>query len=289
MSGAPEHQRHGEVGEAGERRDDEDEDHQRRVHRDEAVERLRVDELHSRLRQLGPEDHRHQPAEDEEDERRHEVLDPDHLVVGVDLEVVLPDVGAVVGVVVGPRRPAGDPVQPVVERAEAEQEPDRRRRPCPPTRTMIVPVVDRDPSRRASGCRRRCRGRSGRTARSTRHARIQPGRIKRPAARCGAPAPWPRSWDVWSTARHAISSLALLPLLTAPCRDEGDEGVDLLAGERVAEVPRHDIRLEAGGDHLVRVDDRLLHVGRGILARLLRVGGDVVEVRPDLRRSSRRA
>ena len=77
------------------------------------------------------------PPSDEEDERRREVLDADHLVVGVDLEVVLPGVGAVAGVVLGPGRAPRDPVEPVVERAEAEQEADRAPSPVPPTRTMI--------------------------------------------------------------------------------------------------------------------------------------------------------
>ena len=65
-----EHERHDEVREARERRDDEQEDHQRRVHRDQAVERLAVDELRVGLGELGAEDHRHQPADHEEDERR---------------------------------------------------------------------------------------------------------------------------------------------------------------------------------------------------------------------------
>ena len=102
-----EHERHDEVREPGERRDDEEEDHQRGVHRDEAVEGLRVDELQPRLRQLGAEDHRHQPADDEEDERRGDVLDADHLVVGVDTEVVPPAVGAVARS--GPRARVGRP------------------------------------------------------------------------------------------------------------------------------------------------------------------------------------
>ena len=79
----------------------------------------------SGLRELGAEDHRHEPADDEEEERRHEVLDADHLVVGVDAEVVAPAVGAVARVVLGPRRPAGDVVEPVVEGADAGEEADR--------------------------------------------------------------------------------------------------------------------------------------------------------------------
>ena len=69
---------------------DEEEDHQRRVDGDEPVERLRVEELHARLRELGADEHREDAADDEEEDRRDEVLDADHLVVGVDAEVVAP-------------------------------------------------------------------------------------------------------------------------------------------------------------------------------------------------------
>src|SRR5437763_795985 len=86
-------------------------------------------------------------AHGEEEERGDEVLDPDHLVVGVDAEVVLPARGAVTRVVLGPGRASGDVVQPVVERPDAGEESDRggdhsanrddhgpveRRRPAPP-------------------------------------------------------------------------------------------------------------------------------------------------------------
>jgi hypothetical protein len=76
-----EHQRHGEVRETRERGDDEEEDHQGRVLRHEPVEGLRVDVLHVRIRELRAEDHGHQTADGEEEERRHQVLDADHLVV----------------------------------------------------------------------------------------------------------------------------------------------------------------------------------------------------------------
>ena len=69
-----------------------------------------------------------QAADDEEEERRHEVLDADHLVVGVDLEVVAPAVRAVARVVVHARRAARDVVEPVVEGSDSGEEPDRRRR-----------------------------------------------------------------------------------------------------------------------------------------------------------------
>ena len=54
-----------------------------------------VQELHARLGELGADQHRQQAADEEEEERGDRVLDPDHLVVGVDAEVVAPAVRAV--------------------------------------------------------------------------------------------------------------------------------------------------------------------------------------------------
>ena len=126
MSGGAEHQRHDVVREARERRDDEEEDHQRRVHREEAVVRLLVEVLDPRLGQLGADEHREHPAGEEEEDRRHEVLDADHLVVGVDAEVVAPALGAVARVILGAGRVAERVVDPVVEGADAGEEADRR-------------------------------------------------------------------------------------------------------------------------------------------------------------------
>ena len=84
-----------------------------------------IDDLGARLGELGAHDHRQQAADQEEDERDADVLDADHLVIGVELEVVLPALGAVLGVVVGDRRRAGGPAEPVVEAAEADQVADR--------------------------------------------------------------------------------------------------------------------------------------------------------------------
>ena len=119
------HQRQDVVREPGEDRDHEDEDHQHRVRREEAVVGRRFDDLGAGLGELGPDQHRHQAAEEEEDEGGDDVLDTDHLVVGVEFEVVLPALGAVLGVVVGNRRQAGGPAQPVVEAAEAGEEAER--------------------------------------------------------------------------------------------------------------------------------------------------------------------
>ena len=67
------------------------------------------------------------PPDEQEEERGDRVLDADHLVVGVDAEVVAPAVRAVSGVVLGARGPAGGPVEPVIEGAEADQEEQRHR------------------------------------------------------------------------------------------------------------------------------------------------------------------
>ena len=119
------HQRDHVVAEPGERRDHEQEDHQRRVIRDQDVEGLRVEELVARLCELGAEEHREHAAGAEEEDRRDEVLDTDHLVVGVDAEVVLPRARTVTGVILGPRRATTHVVQPVVEPADAGEEAER--------------------------------------------------------------------------------------------------------------------------------------------------------------------
>ena len=120
------HQRQDVVRQPGEDRDDEQEDHQRRVDAEQPVVGVGVHELLARRRQLGAHHHRQQAADEHEEERRDDVLDADHLVIGVDLEVVAPGVRAVPRVVLGARRAAGRPVEPVVERPEADKEEQRR-------------------------------------------------------------------------------------------------------------------------------------------------------------------
>ena len=120
------HQRQHVVRQPGEDRDDEQEDHQRRVDAEQPVVGVRVHELHARRRQLGAHEHRQQAADEHEEERGDDVLDADHLVIGVDAEVVLPRVRAVARVVLRARRAAGRPVEPVVEGADADEEEQRR-------------------------------------------------------------------------------------------------------------------------------------------------------------------
>ena len=76
------HQRHEVVPEAGDQRDDEQEDHRRPVHRHQAVVGLRADERVVRLGELEAHDERLDAADDQEHERRDDVEDPDLLVIG---------------------------------------------------------------------------------------------------------------------------------------------------------------------------------------------------------------
>ena len=175
--GRADHQRDHVVPEPGERGDDEQEDHQRRVVRDEHVERLRVEELVARLRELGAEEHREQAADAEEDDRRDDVLDPDHLVVGVDPEVVAPRVRAVPGVVLGPRRAAGRVVRPVVEAAEPDEEEERRRDELDGDEHRALP--ERIPVRRASGCSTGSPMPRPKPIGVTQRTRSQPGAVRR--------------------------------------------------------------------------------------------------------------
>jgi hypothetical protein len=119
------HQRQHEVREPREHRDHEQEDHQRRVYREQSVVGVRVDELAARLGELHAHQHREQPGDHEVREGVHDVLHADHLVVGVDAEVVLPAARAVGRVILRARRAPDRPVEPVVERAQADQEGER--------------------------------------------------------------------------------------------------------------------------------------------------------------------
>ncbi len=79
--GGADHERHEVVPEAGEDRDDEEEDHRRPVDREELVVGVARDELLLGLAELEPHQHRHDAAGEEEEERRDDVEDPDPLVV----------------------------------------------------------------------------------------------------------------------------------------------------------------------------------------------------------------
>ena len=125
--GRADHQRDHVVADAGEDRDHEEEDQERRVHGHETVERLGVDDLRSGVRELGAEDHGQQSTDEEEEEARDDVLHADDLVVGVDAEVVLPAPRAVPGVILRRRRAPDGVAGPVVEGADAGEEAHRDR------------------------------------------------------------------------------------------------------------------------------------------------------------------
>ncbi len=76
------HQRHDVVAEAGQDRDDEQEQHQRGVDRERLVVLGVGQELEAGLGQLDPDDQGEDPAQQEEQDRVEEVQDPDLLVVG---------------------------------------------------------------------------------------------------------------------------------------------------------------------------------------------------------------
>ena len=80
VSGA-DHERHEEVREAGEDRNADEEHHRRTVDRDELVVAVGADDVRVRLGELEAHHERHQPGEDEEDERGRDVEDPDPFVV----------------------------------------------------------------------------------------------------------------------------------------------------------------------------------------------------------------
>ena len=123
-----EHQRHDEVREAGERRDDEEEDHQRGVHRDRPLKVCGSTNCIPGCASSARKSIAISPPMTKKMNVVDDVLDADHLVVGVDAEVVLPADSAPwpewsSGRVGRPR----DVVEPVVEGADAGEEAERRR------------------------------------------------------------------------------------------------------------------------------------------------------------------
>ena len=118
------HQRDDVVADTGEDRNHEREDHDRAVRRDQLVVLAVGDRLHTGLGQLGAEHLGKQTTDEIHDEREDDVLDADHLVIGVELEVVPPRLRAVLRVVVRIELPTGDPGPPVIHTADADDEAD---------------------------------------------------------------------------------------------------------------------------------------------------------------------
>ena len=155
----------------------------------EDVERLRVEVLVARLRELGAEEHREEAADAEEDDRRDEVLDADHLVVGVDAEVVAPRARAVAGVVLGARRPAATRSAPS-SRSRRSRRGSRAASVTSSTVTSDGALPDRVPVREPSGS-----GTAGR-ARSRSRAASPRGRAAS-RARSGGGARSARGGGAW--------------------------------------------------------------------------------------------
>ncbi len=175
--------------------------------------------------ELGAHEHRHEAADEQEEEGGDDVLDADHLVVGVDPEVVLPGGRAVAGVVLGTGRAARGPVEPVVEGAQADEEAERRGDERDGQHRLAVeqwvePVQRAQPDGSAR-TRTRCpaggRGRRGTTR------------------RCAASGTW--------TARPHFVTLARYATSASSCAEDSSLG----------EVPGHDVPLVAGRDHGIRL------------------------------------
>ena len=163
----------------------------------------------ARLRELGADEQREHPAGEEEEDRRDEVLDADHLVVGVDPEVVAPALGAVAGVVFRAGREAERVVHPVVEGADAGEEADRRGDEGGDEDERLG-EEDRVPAGGPRGCRRRSRSRSRRRATNIHAPRRSPGpsSSRRTAPRDGPGACW-RSWAAAVDVTRGSSLLGL--------------------------------------------------------------------------------
>ena len=243
----------------GEGRDDEQEDHQRGVHREQAVVGARREVLVARRRQLGADALGQRAADQEEDEGRAQVLHPDHLVVGVDLEVVLPGVGAVGGVILlDPVVLADQVAVPVVEAADADQEPDAAEQHHEGVldagvvgRVAEQPAADRHhaeaPDQRAE------RG----DPRGPHPAPAQPDRLLRAAV---AVAVVMRRGSGPAVLRRASSSAAAF-------QDEVHQCINLLRASAMCRRSAASRWAGSRHDHLIRIHDRLFHVVLGGLRR----------------------
>ena len=155
-------------------------------------------------------------------------------------------------VVLGPRRLAGRPVEPVVERAEADQEPQRRDQqreqqdPVLGLRDDLAVGEDREAVRLADADDDRG---------AENHAEDEEGE-----PRAGYPV-------------ASVRRPSQPPFVTS---ERYFTSASIWAGWSVcAEVRRHDVRLVTIGDHRVRIVDRLLD------ERLVLAFEHLVEVRPD--------
>ena len=255
MSGAPIISGIDEVPEPGEGRDDErGRSSAPACTENEPVEGLRVDELRARPRELGAEEHRQQPADDEEEERRHDVLDADHLVVGVDPEVVAPAASR--------RGSSGRPgavgAPDRVARSSSRSAPIPARKPSG-SRVRNATVDDRPATPRAARSRSSQRKKQDEAERrSPKKSGVIQGARSQPGAE--QPAPAARRRRRAASRQRGRAALAyrasLMPAFWLPSRDTARARRAGPAGA-ILEVVRHHVRAEAGLDVGVRVDDRL--------------------------------
>ena len=95
--------------------------------RDQAAVLLIRQNLLARSRQLGAEDLGEHAADEEHDEREDDVLNTDDFVIGIELEVIAPRVGSVLGMIVGIELATLHPRKPVVEATDTDDETNAAR------------------------------------------------------------------------------------------------------------------------------------------------------------------
>ena len=211
------------------------------------------------------------PAIDEEEDRRDEVLDADHLVVGVDLEVVAPAVGAVARVVV---RDASA--------CRARSASSSRRRRCrrgSRAGTSIISTVVQTWSCQTGVVADRRADTGAEPGADPEEERRHPERADPARPRSGGASPSARPAGRGARGCRGLrcGSRCLVPLheILHELRRAGRRGSCAVGGG-------HDAVLVAGRDVGARVDDRLVDEVLERLAGLLRRLGQVVEVGADL-------
>ena len=117
------HQRHQERGKRPQQPRGHGPHHHRPVHADQRQVLVGAEHVHVGLKQLGPDQHRVEPGDEEEQPDPHHVLLGDDLVVGRQREV--PKDALLLGLALGQRRGMPEhPLQRVVGKAQADEEAD---------------------------------------------------------------------------------------------------------------------------------------------------------------------
>ena len=169
------------------------------------------------------------PADEEEDEGGADVLDPDHLVIGVELEVVLP----------ASRRRGSEWSSGMVGRARPPSGTSSRRPPSPTRKPSGAGDQRDDHAAGSRSARSGSRGQAGEHAQERRRAR---SRTRNRSGRPSAPAPEPRSLQC----RYQV--LPPVGRLSIALRPPGRRAVAGSRGDPVAdpvEVPGTRLRLRS--------------------------------------------